>query len=213
MSVKIVGKLKSPNGWAVVRNKKTGHIIAGWDDVVYHTGNIKSLPPVIERAKANMLKTPVKPLPLECPSRPETPEPDNRMCAVPASKREGVWPKDWLEYDQKLMRFYDRKREISKWEEDQERADLELMDFYPVFQAELLFTGYSRGRSSVTMNFKTRDGQKFSLGPSCIDSFISHIANRNIVPVDEGYFPVQFRLIKQGANVYMEPYYDKFEAI
>lgn len=104
-----------------------------------------------------------------------------------------------------------------RWVDTLERFDetygyirnCEILEYTPVFEAAMKFTGYSRGRSSVTMDFLHEEtGSNLSFGPSGIDAFINAIADGLIKPnVEEGLFPLRFILVKQGENVYMEPYF------
>lgn len=201
MSLKIVGKLKSPKGWGVVCDTD-GKVYSGYDQTAYPKNNIVAVTRAAEAAKMYLASNEEPKGGHNFPTIPSAPRPKS------GTKPEEM-PEEWQEYE-KLRAEYMLRRE---WEDNERIAKLKVMDFYPVLQAEMTFTGYGRGRSSVTMNFQTDDDQCFAFGPSGIDSFINAIAARKIVPTADGKFPIQFRLVKQGDNVYMEPYYDVYEAV
>lgn len=116
------------------------------------------------------------------------------------------------------------------WSENETCAHLEPVECNTVFEAELRFIGYTRGRSSVTMKFQAENGQEIQFGPSGINDLIQSmidgktptIALTGTYEVEEDWdsnaqvyktikhlprgqgIKATFKFTKKGQNVYAE---------
>jgi hypothetical protein len=67
----------------------------------------------------------------------------------------------------------------TQWDRLEKETNIVPLDYVPVFEDELRFIGYTRGRSSVTMQFESSNGQTIEFGPSGIDGLIQGIIDGN----------------------------------
>lgn len=183
----VVGKqLKGPKGWCVVRDKLTGQVFCGYDTEVY-SGDYERVKKFADEMKAAFDtyggKTFVRP----------------SMPTVRYERGCPIWDL-----------YYKEQNEWSIWERARRLANLDPFDYGPVFRAKLTFVGHSRGRSSVTMNFKDENDFPVIIGPCGIDMFIKAVSDGKITVGSDGRFLMQFIFTKKGANVYAEPFYEKF---
>lgn len=188
--MKIIGTFPRAKGWVVHYNAKTGAIYGDYNEPIGLTSA-----QIDERAKAafDLLKTTTT-RPPDAPKHPGW----NYNRDDPESV--AAW--------EKKHRAHIEARDVQMaWDKANEEVNWRSYDSYaPVFRDVATFTGYSRGRSSVTMNFSFADGSTLEIGPSGIDKFIQGIQDGHIIRKNGG-FDLTFRMEKKGANVYMWPMY------
>lgn len=187
---KIVGYIKKvPKAWKVVVNKITNAPITGYYG--YYVNGEKYIAELAQQAAHQLEKLG------DCPPRPTYPAPN--------WEDEG-W-RDWCE----------TRNKYEQWQRIYTEANLEVLDTYPVFEADLIFDSYSRGRSSVTMNFTDEGDVSYELGPKCTGQLIESLINGQIklITLSDGRNAarIQFKVVKQGENVYIEPYYGEYECL
>lgn len=183
----VVGKqLKTPKAWCVVRDKLTGQIFCDYDTEVF-CGDYDAV-----KKKADDNKAAYDAYGGAVLTRPEYP-------AVGYTRES----KEWQDY-------YHKQHAYSTYERAKRLANLDPFDYGPVFRAKLTFVGHSRGRSSVTMNFKDEKGFEVIIGPAGIDMFIKAVSEGKVQIDADGRFLMQMIFTKKGQNVYAEPFYEKF---
>jgi len=190
--MKEVGKLKAPKAWSLCQLKETGLLDLGYVSSGPHeTVNSKSREGVEFVAAGGVL-----------PERPRYPQNEfdgsvGRF-GEPRPRRPG-FTEEVAEYN-RLTKGWEHVHEILFF------ADRVALDYLPIYEEELLFVGYGRGRSSVTMEFKADDGQELSFGPSGIAGLMHAIA-AGWVTVKDGRMKIRFTFAKKGSNVYAEVHY------
>lgn len=185
----IIGKLPLPRTWCVVLDEHGEILNNGYDRV-----NEYSYDKIVAQIQKAISDTTGIVLLEEPLDRPECNWDD-------PIKRE-----KYLEWQNKYRLWRNQQDGLAK-------AKRKPLDYSPVFKEKLKFNSYSRGRSSVTMNFETEKGTQLSLGPKFTEKFIQLISEKKITVDDNGLFDVQFKMSKQGSNVYLEPYYGEFEVL
>lgn len=191
--MKEVGKLKAPKAWSLCQLKETnlldlGYVSSGPHEVV----NAKSEEGVAFLAAGGVM-----------PERPKYPQNEFDGSAFPRMgeprpRRPGF--REEVEEYKRLTKEWEHTHEILFF------AKRVALDYLPIYEEELLFTGYGRGRSSVTMEFKAGDGQELSFGPSGIDGLIRAIQAEQVT-IKNGRMKVRFTFAKKGSNVYAEVHY------
>lgn len=104
-------------------------------------------------------------------------------------------------YREKVAKFQKELEIYNTWRAHKTWAGMVPLDYLPVFEEVVEFTGYGRGRSSVTMDFKADDGQEFSFAPGGISELFSAILNGSVQVVG-GKLKMRFTFAKQGQNIY-----------
>lgn len=218
--MKIIGKDKgrAPKAWCLIQNTKTGHYFVGYDGEWPVHGNAAQVQAQVDEAIAYIA---ANPRPIELP---EVPFPGH----VDFRKKLEDYPEEF----QVKKKAYDAhsasRYAANQWDKQELIANCVPLSHMPVFEDELRFVGYTRGRSSVTMKFESTNGQMIEFGPSGIDGLIQGIIAGTCVPVEltgtyvenkwdndaQESFPVTiprgrgikavFKITKKGANVYAE---------
>lgn len=182
--MKIIGTFPRAKGWVVHYNAATGQVYGDYDEPIGFS-EAKTADHAA-RAAALLAATPV--CPVATLPRPES---------INWSK---ATPEDHAAWDA----WRAEQNAISEWGIASERQHWRTYEFSPVFREVATFIGYTRGRSSVTMQFRFANGGTLEIGPSGIDKFIQGIQDGSIGRKGGG-FDLTFRMEKKGANVYMWP--------
>lgn len=218
--MKAIGKAKGKKSktWCLIRDTRNGIIyldyVGDWP--------INGTPDLIKSkvAEAFAARTP-QPLIL-----PKVPHPGMYRWEV-ARKGQVLTPEQ-----EKALDDYDAVTDSEykhrMWAENETLAHLEPIDNDNVYEAELRFVGYTRGRSSVTMQFEAENGQILEFGPSGINGLIQSMiegkcpniplsgtytaqewvaATQEWVDVEkprEKGIKATFKFVKKGQNVYAE---------
>lgn len=191
--MKQVSVLKKPSkSWALIKNIATGHFLTGYiGDHAVH-GTYAKVRHDLNEVDAYLLKTPKPPVLREAPS----------WHFERAAYQ--VWEVEKLAYNE-------YQRAIRK-------QGHEVYSYMPIFEEDLIFTGYSKGQSSFTLDFIAQNGQKLSFGPSCTGQLIDSIVQQRSPIVDmtgkQGVSTghpylgngvrVRFTFVKQGQNIYAQ---------
>lgn len=179
----LIEKLPMPKAWSVCRMNDTGLLDLGY---VESDGYAKMTEKTIA-AKLLREAQPEAPKELRYPSNRDA----NGVTLSPAAYAE-------------LKAEYNKAHDAHwHWHRMGHYLERTPLDYLPVYRESLTFTGYSRGRSSTTMDFKAANGQELSFGPSGIGGLLESIAAGDTV-VEDGKFTVTFTFAKRGANVYAE---------
>lgn len=218
--MKIIGKdkAKAPKAWCLIQNSKTGHYYVGYDGDWPVHGNFEQVTAKVEEAKAYVSACP-RPVVLAKVPFPGHLDWRKKLEDAPAEYQEA----------RKLYDAYAASEyAASQWDRQDTIAHCVPLDHMPVFKDELRFIGYTRGRSSVTMQFESSNGQTIEFGPSGIDGLIKGIIEGECTPTHlsgtyveqkwdskaEVYVSVThprgkgieavFKITKKGQNVYAE---------
>lgn len=186
----IIGTFPRAKGWVVHRNTATGAIYGDYNEPIGLSAD--QIDRRVADAVAFLAANPKRP-----PDPPTHPG----------------WR--YNEHDPESVKAWKAKVEAYNYAADAQRqwdkADQEqhwgYFEFAPVFREVATFIGYTRGRSSVTMQFKFADGSLLEIGPSGIDKFITGVQDGHIIRKNGG-FDLTFRMEKKGANVYMWPMFE-----
>lgn len=188
--MKIIGTFPRAKGWVVHYNKATGAVYGDYNEPIGL--NEQQIADRVKRSLAILAANPTRPT--DMPEHPgwnyNSRDPES-IAAWQAKANAHNAARD-------LQRNYDAALEQQHW------ACFD--KFAPVFREVATFVGYTRGRSSVTMQFRFADGSTLEIGPSGIDKFIQGIQDGHIIRKNGG-FDLTFRMEKKGANVYMWPMY------
>ena len=190
--MKIIGTFPRAKGWVVHYNAKTGAVYGDYDEPIG-----LSVQQIDARVKAafDLLKS--------IPTRPADP---------PAHPGWGVNrddPEALAAWEKKVRAYNEARDRQMSWDKANEEVNWRTFDSYaPVFREVATFIGYTRGRSSVTMQFQFSNGGTLEIGPSGIDKFIKGIQDGHIIRKNGG-FDLIFRMEKKGANVYMWPMFEE----
>lgn len=187
----IIGKFPRAKGWIVHRNIKTGVVYGDYDEPIGLSAD--QVDRRVADALAHLAANPKRP-----PNPPAHPG----------------W--SYNRHDPESERAWKQKVEAYNYAADAQRqwdkAEIEqhwgYYEFAPVFREVATFVGYTRGRSSVTMQFSFANGSTLEIGPSGIDKFIKGIQDGHIIRKNGG-FDLTFRMEKKGANVYMWPMFEE----
>jgi hypothetical protein len=199
--VKIVGKAKgkAPKAWCLMQNSKTGHYYVGYDDYWPLHGSFDEVTKKVAELKANAKPEPVVGPEVKWPGF----HPHGRPAhAAPLTQQQ---LDDYAAYEKYNREVYAHQQ----WEKDEVRQQIVAFDYVPVFEDILKFTGYTRGRSSVTMQFEASNGQTIEFGPSGIDGLIQGIIDGVAKPefiagtLEKG-IKARFKFVKKGQNTYAE---------
>lgn len=220
--MKIIGKDKgrAPKAWCLIQNSKTGHFYVGYDGDWPVHGNAAQVQAKVDEAKA-FIAANSRPVLLPKAEFPGHFDFRKKLEDMPA------------EY-QKARKLYDAYAASQyaqrQWDLQDTIAHCVPLDHMPVFKDELRFIGYTRGRSSVTMQFESSNGQTIEFGPSGIDGLIKGIIEGECTPTHlSGTYEVKedwdsaaqeyktikqvprgkgieavFKITKKGQNVYAE---------
>lgn len=187
----IIGTFPRAKGWVVHRNVKTGQVYGDYNDPIGLS------PEQIDRrvadARAHIAANPERPA--DPPAHPGW----SYNKHDPESEQAWKQKVEAYNYARNLQQMWDKANIEQHWG---------YYEFAPVFREVATFVGYTRGRSSVTMQFKFADGSMLEIGPSGIDKFITGIQEGHIVRKNGG-FDLTFRMEKKGANVYMWPMFEE----
>lgn len=183
--MKIIGKMKKAKSWVVHYNNETGVVYGNYD---YPIGLSKAeTVDQAELAAALIAKQPTRP-------------PEPKSMSYPNPRTATVEQYDaWKDHVANC-------NALRNWDEANVQQHWRSFDYHPVFRAVATFTGYSRGRSSVTMQFSLEGGGSLEIGPSGIDKFITGVQDGSIGRKNGG-FDLTFCMDKKGGNVYMWPLY------
>lgn len=199
--MKIVGKGKgkAPKAWCLMQNSKTGHFYVGYDGWWPLHGSFDEVTKAVAELKANAKPEPAIGPKVEWPGF----HPHGRSSHAPALTQQQL--DDYAAYEKYNREVYAHQQ----WENDEVRQQIVPFDYVPVFEDILKFVGYTRGRSSVTMQFKTSTGQTIEFGPSGIDGLIQGIIDGVASPefiagtLEKG-IKARFKFVKKGQNTYAE---------
>lgn len=220
--MKIVGtaKGKAPKAWSLMKNIVTGHYYVGWDGEWPINGGHEAV-----NLKAKEARDTLPPEPdlganvawpgfhIHCRPAHATPLTQEQL-------------DQWAAYEESNKRKYAH----SQWQRQQAVSQVEALDYTPVFESGLRFIDYTRGRSSVTMQFEADNGQLVEFGPSGISGLLKGIIdgrcpnvtltgtyksegdwnvkeqkyeNQEDLPRGKGIL-ARFKFVKKGANTYAE---------
>lgn len=183
--MKIVGKAKgkAPKAWCLMQNTKTGHYEVGYDGNWSLHGSYDAVLVKVQEAKDELAKQPVRPTVL-----PEVKHPGYRDWRIKIEDMPQEFQDATTAYEAYRATVY----QADQWDKLEAKAHIVPLDYVPVFEDELRFIGYTRGRSSVTMQFEASNGQTIEFGPSGIDGLITGIIEQTCVPtVLTGTYEVQ----------------------
>lgn len=218
--MKIVGKQKASKTWCMMKDALTGHYFVGYADYWPMTGSYEA---VVQKIKEANDKATDKP-----EVGPEVKWPGFHRTARPSHAPKLT--QEQIELCEAYEKYTAQTYALRMWEQNEAKRTLEPLDYTPVFEDELRFVGYTRGRSSVTMQFEASNGQIIEFGPSGIDGLIQGIIDGKCPNIDlegthlsEGTWDVAkreyinkvdvprgrgikatFKFVKKGANVYAE---------
>lgn len=197
----VVGTEPAAKAWALVKNERTGHFEVGY---VPYTAS------VVEMQKRQL---------------------EGQRGLEASIKEHGAEIKEleWIEkkfrrwigqynlpnpdFDEESYEKYEASRlAVSERERSLRASERTPLDHTPIFEAILKFDSYSRGRSSVTMNFVAQNGQEVPFGPKATDELISAMLNKEVI-CDEhgnlkhggGHLKLRFKFTKQGESIYAFP--------
>lgn len=185
--MKIIGTFPRAKGWVVHYNAATGRVYGDYEEPIGL--NEKQIADRVERSLAVLAANPTRPA-----DPPEHPGWGTYRREDPAAVAAWQIKADAHNKARDLQNQYDTAMEQKNW------ACYD--KFSPVFREIVTFVGYTRGRSSVTMQFKFDNDSTLEIGPSGIDKFITGIQDGHIGRKGGG-FDLTFRMEKKGANVYM----------
>lgn len=219
--MKIIGKEKAPKAWCLMQDSKTGHYYVDYSGDWPLTGNFEAVTAKVAAAKtAAAVPEPVVEPKVDWPGF----HPHARSSHLPKLTQEQL--DQYAEYEASRAREYAHRQ----WEIEQTKANIVPLDYLPIFEDELAFVGYTRGRSSVTMQFEASNGQIIEFGPAGINGLIQGIIDGTCVtqvlsgthevqgewnPAKQAYEPgaieprgkgikATFKFTKKGQNVYAE---------
>lgn len=185
--MKIIGTFPRAKGWVVHYNAATGRVYGDYEEPIGFSE--AKTAEYAARAAAHIAATPV------CPEV-TLPRPASINWSKATPEEHAAW--DAWRAEQNA---------VTDWHTASEQQHWRTYDkFSPVFREVATFVGYTRGRSSVTMQFRFANGSTLEIGPSGIDKFITGIQEGHIGRKGGG-FDLTFRMEKKGANVYMWPMY------
>lgn len=188
--MKIIGSFPRAKGWVVHFNAKTKQVYGDYNEPVGLS------PEQVNRrtadARALIAANPERPA--DPPAHPGWSYNEHDPESVKAWKAKV----EAYNYARNLQQMWDKANVEQHWR---------YFEFAPVFRGVGVFIGYTRGRSSVTMQFKFETGCILEIGPSGIDKFIQGVQDGHIMRKDGG-FDLTFRMEKKGANVYMWPMFE-----
>lgn len=220
--MKLLGKAKgkAPTAWCMIKDTSSGHYLVDYTGNWPLTGSYEAVKLAVQEANDNAQPEPVV--------LPEAQWPGFHIHCRPAH----ATPLTQEQLDQyKAYDDYNKSMYAhTQWQYAERKRFLEPLDFSPVFEAELRFIGYTRGRSSVTMQFEAENGQLVEFGPSGINSLIQGMIDGQAMPLMlSGTYEVQedwdstaqeyktikqvprgkgikaiFKFVKKGQNVYAE---------
>lgn len=220
--MKIVGKAKgkAPKAWCLMQDSKTGHYYVGYDGDWPLHGNFDAITRHVAEAKAELAKRGPRPTVL-----PKVEFPGHLDWKV---KFESL-PQEEQDRRNEYKAYQASEYAANQWDKLEKETQVVPLDYVPIFEDELRFTGYTRGRSSVTMQFESSNGQTIEFGPSGIDGLIQGIIDQTCVPtLLTGTYEVQywnsekrdydpstfeprgkgikarFKFVKKGQNTYAE---------
>lgn len=183
----IIGTFPRAKGWVVHYNALTGAVYGDYDTPIGLSA--EKTADAAARAKAYIAATPV------CP-------------AITVERPDVNWNKATAEDREAFEAWRVQTVAVTEWRTANERQHWASFEFSPVFREVAKFIGYTRGRSSVTMQFEFANGSKLEIGPSGIDKFIKGVQDGHIIRKNGG-FDLTFRMEKKGANVYMWPMFEE----
>ncbi len=186
----IIGTFPRNKSWVVHRNTKTGEVYGDYNEPIGLSAD------QIDRRVADAVA-----FLTANPKRPADP------AAHPGWNYNRHDPESERAWKEKVEAYNYAAGAQRQWDQANLEQHWGYFEFMPVFRAVGTFIGYTRGRSSVTMQFKFANGSCLEIGPSGIDKFIQGIQDGNIVRKDGG-FELTFRMEKKGANVYMWPMFE-----
>lgn len=173
--MKIVGHLKKASkGWALTQNSLTGHYYVGYTGYAIE-GSAEYIQSRVEEAKKGLAELKAK----HGPTIPaEIPYPHGINFRSYHDKT--ISAEDKKRYDDYLQNNATR----NVWERYEREAATIVHEKHPIFEDILVFKGYTRGRSSVTLEFYASNGQTIAFGPAGIDALVSSIINGTCTLVD-----------------------------
>lgn len=219
--MKIIGKAKGKKSstWCLVRDTRTGII---YEDYV-GDWPVSGKPDEIRTAVAKAF-TKRYPKPAVPGIRPPHPTVYKWEVERRGGKLTPEQEKTWNDHEAYNVAVYAHHM----WTQHETLAHLEPIECDSVFKAELRFTGYTRGRSSVTMKFEAENGQEIQFGPSGINNLIDAMIEGKVpnIPLTGTYeqeewdpqkeelvkvvkprlrgIEATFKFVKKGQNVYAE---------
>lgn len=190
--MKEVGKLKAPKAWSLCQLKDTqlldlGYVASGPHELV----NSKSRQGADFLAAGGVM-----------PDNPRYPQNEFDGSVAPFGQSRPRRPG----FQEELSEYHRLRKEHAETGDMIFFANRVALDYLPIYEEELRFTGYGRGRSSVTMEFKADDGQELSFGPSGIAGLM-HAIQAGQVTIKNHRMKIRFTFAKKGANVYAEVHY------
>lgn len=219
--MKIVGtaKGKAPKAWCLMKNTETGHYYVGWDGHWPINGGHEAVNKAAQEARDTLGDEPDLGVDVAWPGFHVSHRPSS---AAPLTQEQ---LDQYAEYEASQKRKYAH----NQWAKKKTLSQVEGLDFTPIFESGLRFLGYTRGRSSVTMQFEADNGQTIEFGPSGIDGLIRGIISGHCPNVTlDGTYPervwntdtrqyeevnelprgdgilARFKFVKKGANTYAE---------
>lgn len=219
--MKIIGKApgKAPKAWCLMQDSKTGHYYVGYDGHWPLHGSFDEVTQKVAEAKADLAKKGSRPTVL-----PEVANPGYLSHKVDIKSL----PQEEQDHRAAYTAWRNSVYAADQWDRLEAETMIVPLDYVPVFEDELRFIGYTRGRSSVTMKFEASNGQEIEFGPSGIDGLLQGIIEQVCVPCTltgtyedqkwdaekrEHYYVTtprgkgiraRFKFAKKGANTYAE---------
>lgn len=220
--MKIIGKAKgkAPKAWCLMQNTVTGHYYVGWDGEWPTNGGHEAVNQRAKDARDTLGDEPDLGKDVPWPGYHATHRPSN---AAPLTQEQ-------LDLYEEYQECVKRKHAHHQWSKKQILSKVVGLDYTPVFEDDLRFIGYTRGRSSVTMKFEASNGQTIEFGPSGIDGLLTGMIEGRCPSIElEGTYKsegdwnsklqvyenqvdlprgkgiqARFKFVKKGANTYAE---------
>jgi len=166
--MKVIGnaKGKAPKGWCLMKNAKTGFFYVGYDGDWPIHGGYEEVLHKVKVFKDELAAQGDRPVVL-----PEVPCPGYLDFRIDRK----TLPQETQDAYSAYEAYSNSVYLADQWDKLEEKTHVVPFDHMPLFEAELRFVGYTRGRSSVTMKFEAENGQIIEFGPSGIDGLIQGI--------------------------------------
>lgn len=159
--MKQVGILKKRGAGSALHRDGTGRLITGWVGEHAVHGKADQMQKMIDDAKDGLAGHPNKP-------------------AYPA----GDWPNlktDPVGYEH----HRDQSQFCRLWDQWQSRAGCQVVPSNTIFEDILVYTGYSKGQSSFTLDFVASDGSIVKFGPKSTGLFVGSLIEGTHIKVVE----------------------------
>lgn len=218
--MKPIGFLKKKSkAWCLQALESSGEIMTGY------TGYNNSLGGGYEEVKAKIEEAKAK-LAAKLATGAVKPAEMDQPTTICSQHSKNSTPEDIKAWDD----WRQNRTDLYEWTRIENAANLIAFEHTPVFQEDLRFVGYSKGRSSFTLDFVTKSGEYISFGPKTTGELVEAIINdssacvdligwsveinkfnialdkfdKTVIPYVGKGINVRFCFIKQGENIYAQ---------